>query len=146
MTLLAKLNYWYHEIKQKSKHYYQKCRYGVSDYECYGLNYTFASYILPRLKHFKKMQRWGYPASLSPEQWEQEIDDMIFAFDFHLRENEYLKYPIEESLEELFSKNRKRTPEQEIVLKKFYNLQNELYERQARGFKLFGERFSTLWD
>lgn len=147
MSIIGKLDYCYHEIKTKSKHYYQKLRYGVSDYECWGLNYTLASYILPRLKHFKKMKRWGYPASITSEQWEQEIDDMIFAFDFHLRENEYLKFPInDETIEDIFSRNKKRTPEQEALVKEFYNKHNELYARQDKGFKLFGERFGTLWD
>ncbi len=44
-----------HDIKRWFISTYQRIRYGVSNEECWSLDATFSKFILPRLKHFKKM-------------------------------------------------------------------------------------------
>lgn len=47
--------------------------------ELYNLDYTFTSFILPRLKGFKEHQI-GRPGNLKQDEWYAILDKMISAF------------------------------------------------------------------
>jgi hypothetical protein len=44
-----------------------------------------AMWMLPRLKRFKELNI-GYPPNLTPEEWDEKIDDMIFMFEVVIEE------------------------------------------------------------
>ena len=56
---------------------YQRIRYGVSDAECWSLESTLTKFILPRLKHFKKINVNTHPADITPERWNEILDEII---------------------------------------------------------------------
>lgn len=63
---------------------------GFCDAETWGLDSTIAEFILPRLRRFRQILA-GYPGNLTSHEWEVILDDMIFAFDWSLN-NEENKY------------------------------------------------------
>jgi len=99
-------------IKRWAKHFLQKTTRmtHTSDFECWGLSYTLAKFILPKLKQFKKANVNSYPSNFSKwednesffgtkevwekntadaqvygfemEGWHKVIDEMIFAFEY----------------------------------------------------------------
>jgi hypothetical protein len=137
------LQYWF--IKT-----YQKLRYGVSESECWNLSTTITSFVLPRLKHFKKMQRYAYPPDITPEQWEEIIDELIWTFEFMDNEGEVLNpFPDvwKNKEEELWEYcQREKTPEEKEAINKWYAKQLELNERKRRGLELFAKYYDALWD
>ncbi|MGL5113599.1 MAG: hypothetical protein ACRC6O_13280 [Flavobacterium sp.] len=93
----------------------------VKKIELWNLDQTIISFVLPRLKAFKKMKRCGHPASLSSqEEWEGILDKMIFAFIEYKKEFIYKKMTTEE----------------------FRDYENKIKE----GFELFGKYLRGLWD
>lgn len=96
---------------------YQKLTRGYSDEELWNLDSTFIEWILPRLKTFKE-KNCGYPIEMSSkEEWDEELETMIQAFEY------YLKGPFSVNAEE-------REREDKII---------------AKGFELFGKRIRNLW-
>jgi hypothetical protein len=61
---------------------YQRTRYGVSDAECWSLESTLTKFILPRLKHFKKINVNSHPANITSEQWNEILDEIIWTFEY----------------------------------------------------------------
>lgn len=144
---------WYHkysDIKLWTRSTYQKIRYGVSDQECWCLADTIARYTLPRLKHFKKMNRYGYPPDMTPEQWEQTIDEVIWAFEYIIDSEKYNPFPNigfrnkSEKFEDYF--NRKKTDEEELAWKNYMTKSRELHERKEKALASFAKNFESFWD
>ncbi len=73
-------------IKRAIKFWFQRRIRGWDDSETWSLDFSLAKLILPRLKRFKELTI-GVPASLTEEQWNEYLDDMIFAFEFLADEN-----------------------------------------------------------
>lgn len=85
--------------------------------EMWSLDYTLASFILPRLQALREVKH-GYPSELeTPEQWNDIMDKMIESFGLIVNDE---SYPNGESL-----KNKPKIEE---------------------GLKLFAEYFQNLWD
>ena len=141
------------ELGRNLKSCYQRIVYGVADIECWSLNNTIAEYALPRLIHFKNMKRSGIPPQLGVKEWDNILDEIIFAFDYTVNEEKYNPMP-----DELLYHNRigdgnliqLLNREKTIEEKKAWNIYmlrcNELEQRKRRGFKLFAEYFDNLWD
>ena len=72
--------------------------------DIYGLYYTIAKFLVPRLTAFKKAT-YSFPVDLTFKQWKGILNKMIFAFDKIAKENRDDKYSekIAEGLE-LYSK------------------------------------------
>ena len=47
--------------------------------DIYGLYYTIAEFLVPRLKAFKK-HTFSFPANLKSKEWDKILDKMIKAF------------------------------------------------------------------
>lgn len=58
----------------------QRLERGFDDTELWNLDYTFAKFVLPRLKRFKEVNQ-GYPSSITYEVWDEYLDKMIYAFE-----------------------------------------------------------------
>jgi hypothetical protein len=145
-----RMYYKYQDIRHWVVKTYQRLRYGVSDSECWNLSNAITSFVLPRLKHFKKMQRYAYPPDITPEQWEEIIDELIWTFEFMDNEEEVLNpFPDvwKNEEEELWEYcQRKKTPEEKEAINKWYAKQLELNERKRRGLELFAKYYDALWD
>ena len=65
----------------EEKYVQQRLERGFDDSETWSLDYTIASFILPRLKRFKEVTN-GYPANFETfEEWIAVIDKIIKAFE-----------------------------------------------------------------
>lgn len=69
---------------------WQNITQGWNDSDCWGLDYTFALYILPRLKRFKEIAH-SHPCDMKPEEWDAILDKMIKAFELVI-EHEFNRY------------------------------------------------------
>ena len=95
---------------------------GFCNCETWGLSSVIAEFVLPRLKRYKEVTN-GYPSNLTEEKWNEILDKMIFAFEWHM---------IEQDNPEEYSK---LSPEK-ITLN---------WKRYEEGMKLFAEYFLDLW-
>lgn len=160
-----KVIHWPSEIKWWIKCKYQKIRYGVSDDDIFSLYYNIASFILPRLKYFKKKGKVGIPACLLPKnyhslgdfeknmvekasekEWDNILDEMIFAFEYIIDADKFCKIP--EILSERYKKldfNSEKTLEENQAWADYMDLSDQLNERKEKGFILFAKYFDCLW-
>jgi hypothetical protein len=65
-------------IKRPIKLAYQKVTRGFSDKDTWSLDHTIAKFVLPRLERFKEVNMC-HPANLTEEEWDDILDEMIFA-------------------------------------------------------------------
>lgn len=63
----------------------------VNPKETWNLDYRIASYILPRLKLFKKVSITypGRDEADTPEKWDEALDKMIQAFEYVIEEDDW---------------------------------------------------------
>ena len=73
--------------RQRKKYLKSKGKY-ISMSELWDLDYTFADFILPRLKAFKK-NTISVPAQLSETEWNDILDKMILAFEYIITEDSW---------------------------------------------------------
>ena len=73
--------------RQRKKYLKSKGKY-ISMSELWDLDYTFADFILPRLKAFKK-NTISVPASLTEDEWDDILDKMIIAFEYIITEDSW---------------------------------------------------------
>ena len=65
---------------RKIKHLYQKLTRGFSDEELWYIDASFANWITPRLKVFRK-EIQGSPNNLTEKAWRDIINQMIIGFE-----------------------------------------------------------------
>jgi hypothetical protein len=94
---------------------YQRLVRGFADNEVWNLEYTIAKFALPRMKRLRKISK-AYPCNLTPKAWDKIFDEIIYAFEQHLKDFGWLSH--------LSKKDQKRV---------------------QRGFKNFGIYFRDLW-
>ncbi len=70
------------------KYLWQKITRGHSDKEIWGLSYSIAEFIVPRLKVFKNRNKHSTPMGVSAEEWDNITDKMCFPFEILLDDNE----------------------------------------------------------
>lgn len=114
---LKKPMYMDKKDKRFAKHMKQIKSVGFSDSETWSLYSNISMFILPRLIRFKEVNI-GYPMNFTPKQWDEILDDIIFAFEWTLIEDEH-------------------TDDM-----KMWRLN---WKRADKGFKLFGKYFMHLW-
>ena len=100
------------------KWFFQKIFRGYSDPEIWGLDYTIAKFIYPRLRIFKQHLH-GYPSDLDERKWAEILDKILWAMKFIMDDEDYPHHI--EDMEEC--------------------------ERKCdAGCKLLGQHFRGLWD
>jgi hypothetical protein len=67
--------------KRQAKWEKQRESRGFDDSETWSLDCTFARFIVPRLKRFKKLNN-GHPPEMTMKEWEEIIQKMIDGFSF----------------------------------------------------------------
>jgi len=70
---------------------YYRAKLGFNPADCWNLDHSFALYILPRLKYFKKTLD-HYPGKLTAKQWIRELNKMILAFELITDDDKYIKF------------------------------------------------------
>ena len=127
---------------------YQRMRYGVSNEECWSLDGTFSKFILPRLKHFKKMKRYGYHPDFTPEEWENVLDELIWTFEYLNDDERFNPFPHlpneSEDLKDYL--NREKTVEEKACVDDWMKKNTELETRKQKGLELFAKYYCHLWD
>ena len=83
----------YRFIRRKIISKYQKIKYGTSDEECWNLYTAIAKDNLRKLQYFRKMKRMSRPVEMTEEEWEKQLDEIIFAFDYILNTDKYNPIP-----------------------------------------------------
>lgn len=117
--------------RQRKKYLKSKGKY-IKSGDLWDLDYTFADFILPRLKAFKK-NTISVPAQLSETEWNDILDKMILAFDYILDDEWWIDsqqydYLNNNFLLEVYLKEEKR--------------RNAVIEE---GLELFAHYFRDLW-
>ena len=105
---------WHERAWRKVRYWWQRRTRGFSDDVTWSLDAEIAKFIAPRLKRFKELNN-GFPGQLTSEKWDEILDEMIWAFEFHASEESS------------------------------WNQDSELYKRAQKGLKLFGYWFPHLW-
>lgn len=140
-----RMYYKFYDIKRWFISTYQRMRYGVADEECWSLDSTFSKFILPRLKHFKKMNRYGYHPDFTPEEWENVLDELIWTFEYLVDDERMNPFPnFYEDKKWTFDKEK--SPEDKKLFDKWMKKNNELEERSQKGLQLFAKYYRHLWD
>jgi hypothetical protein len=78
---------WYNYFMNRTIRY---AKIGFNPEDMWSLDRSIAKYLLPRLKHFKKITNC-YPTGLTRKQWERELNKMIAAFDLMTDDDKYYK-------------------------------------------------------
>lgn len=73
-------HYPFPEYKDKYDSRYIPDDTGMSEAETWDMRFVLAMIIYSYLMKFKETKRMGYPANLTPEKWEEILDDMIKGF------------------------------------------------------------------
>jgi hypothetical protein len=131
---------------------YQKLKYGASDEECWNLYRTIAKYNLKKLQHFKNMQRMSRPVEMTESDWQKQIDEVIFAFDYILNDEKYnpipdcgkIKFVNQEEgiIKTVFEKDDAC----EKLFQEYQNKAQDLENRKRKALVWFAENFETFWD
>jgi len=103
------------KIKRSLRFFYQRLTRGWDDSEIWNLEAELARHILPRLRRFKQLNN-GYPDSLTPEAWDEILEEMIHAFNFRAAN-------MDQQMDALA----------------------ETHERVQKGLELFGKYYCHLW-
>ena len=143
--------YRYGELRRWFISTYQRTRYGVSDAECWSLESTLTKFILPRLKHFKKINVNSYPADITHERWNEILDEIIWTFEYMNDDERFNPIPrikdvIIDMNKYIDNINREKTPEEKQAWKEYFEKSAELEERRKKGMQLFAQYYFQLWD
>jgi hypothetical protein len=95
--------------------FFQRLTRGWDDSDLWSLDQTLSKLILPRLKLFRDNLH-GYPVGMTMEEWEQKLDEMIFAHEFLAGEQRWGTYS------------------------------SDLWARVQNGLDLFAKHYCSLWD
>lgn len=102
----------------------QKVEVQIDPWDTWSMDHTLAVIILPMLVQLKATKH-GYPSDLTEQEWNDILDEMIWAFEQKCRDDwmedyDYNKWDSEGA--------------------------NAHQERMSNGFKLFGKYYESLWD
>jgi hypothetical protein len=109
----------------------------IDNYDTWSMDSTLSLLIHPMLVQLKATQH-GHPADMTEQEWDEILDEMIWAFEQKCRddwESDYYEY--EDDNTERFG--MKLVWEDRAGAKAHQ-------ERMSNGFRLFGKYYENLWD
>lgn len=68
--------------KRSLRFFWQNLTRGWNDSETWALEHSLAKLILPRLKRFQHL-RIGYPADSTEKEWNDNLNEMIWGFEWY---------------------------------------------------------------
>lgn len=117
----------------------QRVKIKIDTQDTWSMDCTLAHIILPMLVQLKETQH-GHPNRLTEQEWDDILDEMIWAFDQKCRDNwqddfygDYIEDP----------KNGSMAGSFEWI---DHDGMKAHQERMTNGFKLFGKYYENLWD
>jgi hypothetical protein len=142
----------YRFIRRKIISKYQKLRYGSSDEECWNVFRVIARHNLKKLRYFRNMQLMGHPAEMTENDWLNQIDEIIWAYDYILDTDKYNPIPDcgEFKVVEQEEGIKRTIFDKDEACSKRWNEYNEkakeLEARKKKALVWFAENFETFWD
>lgn len=117
----------------------------VNPKETWSLDITFAKYIIPRLKKFKKLNN-GYPGDEemdTPEKWDDALDKMIQAFEYVINlDNYWLDDPRYDYTDVAFGDDKELY---ERIMKNKIAKDIRRVAAINEGLQLFAKYYMSLW-
>ena len=96
----------------------------IEPFDTWSMDHTLAPIILPMLIQLKATQH-GHPADLTEQEWDDILDEMIWAFEQKCRDDWMEDYDYNKWDREGAKAHQ---------------------ERMSNGFRLFGRYYENLWD
>ncbi len=96
----------------------------IDRWDTWSMDHTLAPIILPMLVQLKATTH-GHPSDLTEEEWNDTLDEMIWAFEQKCRDDWMKDYDYNNWDSEGANAHQ---------------------ERMTNGFKLFGKFYESLWD
>jgi hypothetical protein len=113
--------------KRDIRFLYQRLTRGWDDSDTWSLDYPIAKFILPRLVRFKDLTM-GHPCSMTEEEWNAIIDEMIWGFKWIIEDNSSHAFDVKGSFnQELFDKHYAQE------------------DRANAAMETFGKYYRNLW-
>jgi hypothetical protein len=115
----------------------QQIKVRIDKSDTWSMDHTLAHIVLPMLVQLKATQH-GHPANLTEQEWDDILDEMIWAFEQKCRddwEGDYYTY--EEDKDAAFGLK---------LVWEDREGQKAHQERMTNGFSLFGKYYEGLWD
>lgn len=134
-------------IPKNIKWFIQRGIRGYSDQDIWGMDYWFIETIIPMLKQLKNTKH-GYPCNMTEEQWEKELDNMIYYFE-EIDENKCSeKNEFEEDFQKTIWENYDKNKDEirEKWIQREYEISDYRTHMKDKAFKLFSKYFWNLWD
>jgi len=111
----------------------------IHDYDTWSMDHTLAPIILPMLVQLKATKH-GYPADLTEQEWDEILDEMIWAFEQKCRDDWQDNYYGD------YIEDQKNGPMAGSFEWIDHEGQKAHQERMTNGFRLFGKYYENLWD
>ena len=102
----------------------QSVKVKIHNYDTWSMDHTLAPIILPMLVQLKETTH-GHPADLTEQEWDEILDEMIWAFEQKCRDDWMEDYDYNKWDSEGVKAHQ---------------------ERMTNGFRLFGTHYENLWD
>jgi hypothetical protein len=116
----------------------QSIKVKIDKWDTWSMDHTLAHIILPMLVQLKENNH-GHPANLEEHEWDNIMDEMIWAFEQKCRDNwEEDYYGPWHDFDGSISGGRFEWTDDEG--------QKKHQERMTNGFRLFGTYYENLWD
>ena len=111
----------------------------IEPHDTWSMDHTLAMIIHPMLVQLKATTH-GHPSNLTEQEWDQILDEMIWAFEQKCRDNwedDYYGDYVEDQKNGSMVGSFKWIDHEGLKTHQ---------ERMTAGFKLFGEYYENLWD
>ena len=111
----------------------------IEPHDTWSMDCTLAMIIHPMLVQLKATQH-GHPANLTEQEWDQILDEMIWAFEQKCRDNwedDYYGDYVEDQKNGSMVGSFKWIDHEGLKTHQ---------ERMSNGFRLFGKYYENLWD
>lgn len=133
----------------------QKLFRGYSDKDLWNVDYSLGMIIVKYLKAFKKSKRNSYPSCFNNmEEWEEVLDDMIYAFDYlaNVQDKDMeiwnecgckikLNFSTKENGEDFIQHESS-----DETFENYKRISEKKYDEAKKKAQLFIEHFNSLWD
>ena len=111
----------------------------IEPHDTWSMDHTLAMIIHPMLVQLKATTH-GYPSTTTEQEWDQILDEMIWAFEQKCRDNwedDYLGDYVEDQKNGSMVGSFKWIDHEGLKTHQ---------ERMSNGFRLFGKYYENLWD
>ncbi len=151
------LKWRFYEFRLFIKSKFQKLIYGFEFRDAWDLSESCAKFMVPRLKYFRDniqgvpIKKGGEmhddgPDTYTIEEWRAMVEEMIFAFEFVLKRDDYLEacWPPNHEFKINIGKDGLMKFNDDV--KPNYASYDLAYARHRAGLKTFCEFYNDLWN